>query len=77
MHYRKLVCPWWLAYFEKSLISNELKGRMEMEDRKEEIELVGTKRGKLIIFGHGKWLDKKIEKPGDNIKYRVKIMKTL
>ena len=78
MYRRKLPCLEQLEYFGKSLISNELKKRKEVEDRKEKIELVWTKRRQLFILGHRRWLDEKTAQSGDSIKCRVKfIMKMI
>ena len=74
MHCRKLVCLERLAYSAKSLIFDELKERKGVEDRKEKIELIWTKRRQLIILGHGKWLDEKTEQSANNLKCRVKII---
>ena len=60
-NYRKSICLDRLAYFEKSLISNELKERKEIEDKKVKTESIWTKRRQLIILGQGWWPDEETE----------------
>lgn len=50
-----------------------MKGRKEIDNRKEKIEFIWTDRRQLIIIAHGKCLDKKTEKSGDDIEYRMKL----
>ena len=71
MYYGKLVFLEQLAYLRESLISDELK--KGSGGKKGEVFLIWTKRRRLFIFSHGRWLDEKTEQSGENIKYHVKI----